>query len=183
MTGQTTNHLPATRLTTVALLCALLAPSLSSAQAKAPKACQEDSYRQFDFWIGAWDVLLPDGSKAGENRIESIASGCALQESWKGRGGFSGSSLNSYDSSDRNWHQTWVDSTGGRLELAGGLEAGAMVLSATAPDPQKPNVKVTQRISWSVNGDGSVRQFWQSSEDGGKTWATVFDGRYVRKNP
>jgi len=62
-------------------------------QAKAPKACQEDNYRQFDFWIGTWDVSVA-GRIEGRRKPESnrLRPGCALQESWKGRGGFSGSS-------------------------------------------------------------------------------------------
>ena len=163
-------------------LAACSAPSVSQSQNAPPrKGCNEPRHRQFDFWIGQWDVFLPDGSKAGENRIEPIAAGCALQESWSGRGGFSGSSLNSFDSADRKWHQLWVDSSGGRLDLAGGLEGEAMVLSSTASHPQKPGVALTQKISWTPNSDGSVRQLWQTSEDGGKTWATAFDGKYVRK--
>jgi hypothetical protein len=86
-----------------AVLATSLAPELGTAAdtAPRPKSCQEQTYRQFDFWIGHWDVLLPDGAKAGENRIEPIAGGCALQESWSGRGGFSGTSLNSFDATDR----------------------------------------------------------------------------------
>ncbi len=36
------------------------------------------------------------------------------------------------------------------------------------------------RITWTPNDDGTVRQHWQTSEDGGKTWKTEFDGRYER---
>jgi len=39
----------------------------------------------------------------------------------------------------------------------------------------------TQRITWSVNEDGSVRQLRESSTDSGKTWTVQFDGRYVRR--
>jgi hypothetical protein len=39
---------------------------------------------------------------------------------------------------------------------------------------------VHQRIAWTPRPDGSVRQWWQRSDDGGTTWHTVFDGRYVR---
>jgi hypothetical protein len=77
----------------------------------------------------------------------------------------------------------WVDSTGGRLDLAGGLEGNVMILSSTSPRAEKPGVAVTHKITWTPSPDGSLRQFWQSSEDGGKTWTTVFDGKYVRKKP
>ena len=42
-------------------------------------------HRQFDFWIGRWDVFQPDGKKAGENLIEPILGGCPLLK--RGPGG------------------------------------------------------------------------------------------------
>lgn len=160
-----------------------LAPSIGAAQnAPPPQAgCPDPVHRQFDFWLGHWDVFTPDGKKAGENRIEAIASGCALSELWTGGSGVTGNSLNIYDKTDKRWHQTWVDSTGGRLDLSGALEGRAMVLGSSGPDPDKPGVILTQRITWTPNADGSVRQHWETSNDGGKTWSTAFDGRYVKK--
>ena len=167
-------------LLAVASVAALfvLAPTSARAQtvppAPPPPACQTAEYRQFDFWLGEWEVFLPGGKKAGDSRIESIAAGCALLENWSGNGGFSGKSLNSYDSEDKRWHQSWVDSSGSRLELVGSYADKRMVLSS-APG------STVQRIAWSVNDDGSVRQLWESSADGGKTWAVQFDGKYVRR--
>ena len=167
-------------LLAVASVAALfvLAPTNARAQtappAPPPPACQTAEYRQFDFWLGEWEVFLPGGKKAGDSRIESIAAGCALLENWSGNGGFSGKSLNSYDSEDKRWHQSWVDSSGSRLELVGSYADKRMVLSS-APG------STVQRIAWSVNDDGSVRQLWESSVDGGKAWAVKFDGKYVRR--
>jgi hypothetical protein len=169
-----------------AFFAACLRPSdgrSETAPPPKPKGCQESVHRQFDFWIGQWEVFLPDGSKAGENRIESILGGCALQESWSGRGGFSGTSLNNFDSADRKWHQVWVDNTGGRLDLAGTLEGSAMIMSSTVTHPEKPGSTLTHKITWTPGSDGSLRQLWQTSEDGGKTWSTAFDGRYARRKP
>jgi len=50
-----------------------------------------------------------------------------------------------------------------------------MVLSSAAP------AGPIQRIAWSVNDDGSVRQLWESTADGGVTWTVQFDGKYVRR--
>src|SRR5215212_8679319 len=93
----------------------------ASAQAlPAPaKPCQSAEHRQFDFWVGHWDVFGPAGKKVGENQIELIADGCALLEQWTGNGGVTGKSLNIYDAVDRRWHQTWVDNGGTLLILAG----------------------------------------------------------------
>ena len=168
---------PHDKLSAVATLAALLATSgavLAQTPTPPPPACQSAEYRQFDFWIGEWEVFLPGGKKAGDSRIETIAAGCALLENWSGNGGFSGKSLNSYDSEDKRWHQSWVDSSGSRLELAGSYADKRMVLSSA------PGTTV-QRIAWSINDDGSVRQLWESSVDGGKTWAVQFDGKYVRR--
>jgi hypothetical protein len=143
-------------------------------------ACTAAEHRQFDFWLGDWDVFLPDGSRAGGNRIEAVANGCALLETWQGRSGFAGSSLNSYDPAARQWRQHWVDSQAGRLALAGGWDGQRMVLSGESADPKRPGVRLLDRIAWAPRADGSVRQLWERSEDGGTTWATVFDGRYVR---
>ena len=41
---------------------------------------------------------------------------------------------------------------------------------------------VTDRITFTPRPDGSVRQWWQASRDGGATWTTVFDGIYRRSS-
>lgn len=145
--------------------------------------CRSASARQFDFWLGQWEVFLPDGSRAGSNRIEAVAGGCALLEQWQGRGGFSGTSLNRHDTTDGRWHQLWVDSSGGTLTLSGGLQGGSMVLTGESADPARPGQWRRERIAWTPKPDGSVQQRWEQSPDGGSTWAVVFDGRYVRPRP
>jgi hypothetical protein len=166
-----------------ALPAALTTCLAAMAQAPAPKppGCAGAEHRQFDFWAGRWAVFTPDGKPAGENRIEPIEGGCALQESWRGAGGFSGTSLNHWDAAARVWRQHWVDNRGGTLQLAGGLEGSSMVLTGSAPQAGKPDALLQHRITWTPLADGAVRQWWQRSLDGGKTWATAFDGRYVRQ--
>jgi len=144
------------------------------------KSCQAVEHRQFDFWVGHWDVFVPSGKKAGESRIEVIADGCALLEQWAGGGGVTGKSLNIYDARDHRWHQTWVDNSGTLLMLTGGFAERSMVMSMTGPSPTDPAQTVQQRISWTPAADGSVRQLWESSSDGGRSWTVLFDGRYVR---
>src|SRR5664279_4219620 len=116
------------RLATLLALPAILGQAQTAPPTAPPPACTTAEYRQFDFWIGTWDVYQPDGKKGGESRIEPIASNCALLENWEGGGGFSGKSLNNYDTIDKRWHQTWVDSSGSRLVLAGTLVDRQMVL-------------------------------------------------------
>ena len=153
-------------------------PTPSGAQQPAhPPACTSAEHRQFDFWIGDWDVTLPNGKYAGTNRIESILSGCVLRETWSGARGMHGTSYNIYDATGRRWHQTWVDDFGTLLELNGAFEDGRMVLTG---EKKSDSGSTLQRITWTPKGK-EVRQVWESSTDGGKTWSVVFDGNYRKK--
>jgi hypothetical protein len=159
------------------------APLLLAAQeappAAAPKACAAPEHRQFDFWIGEWEVTSPDGAPAGRNRIEHILGGCALRENWTGAKGGSGTSYNAYDRQSGRWHQTWVDNGGLVLRLDGAFTDGKMVLSGESRDSS--GARVLNRITWQQTAPGAVRQLWETSTDGGGTWSVAFDGRYRKR--
>jgi hypothetical protein len=147
-----------------------------------PAPCSAPEHRQFDFWIGDWEVRNPSGKIVGHNRIAAIQDGCALQENWTGSGNVTGTSLNCYDAERKQWHQTWVDSSGGLLKIDGGLVAGSMVLHGELPASNAAGGIALQRITWTPQPDGRVRQHWETSTDGGKTWSTAFDGMYSRRS-
>src|SRR5207248_7458697 len=147
-----------------------IANAQNAANEKSPP-CVAAQYRQFDFWQGDWDVRDASGKIVGRNRIVALHGGCALQESWIGEGGVSGTSLNIYDNDRKRWHQTWVDSSGGLLQLDGGIVNGAMVLRGKSSSAESPSKPTLQRITWTPQRDGRVRQLWESSSDTGKTWA------------
>jgi hypothetical protein len=147
------------KLTTLAL-GALLLPIAAGAQgAPPPQDCSAPEYRQFDFWIGEWTVTNA-GKPAGTNLIEPVMKGCAIVEHWTSARGGRGTSLNFYDRATKRWSQAWIDESGNALHLRGGLVDGRMVLS-TAPRDTGKGVDV-QRITWSKNADGTVRQLWES---------------------
>jgi hypothetical protein len=152
-----------------------------AATVAASAACADAEYRQFDFWVGDWDVLGTNGKRVGTNRIEKQFGGCVLQEHWIGAGGSVGSSFNTFSPATKLWHQTWVDNQGTLLLLDGTFAAGTMTLTGQVSD--STGAKTTHRIRWSVIGGdpNRVRQLWESSTDGGKTWTVAFDGTYVRK--
>lgn len=143
--------------------------------------CADAAYRQFDFWLGRWEVRDSDGTVLGSNHIQSILSGCALQEDWTGASGSRGRSLNMYDAASESWHQTWVDEQGQLLRLDGGLEEGSMVLSGEVLSRQQPGTTVLHRVTWEPLEDGRVRQHWEASRDDGETWGTLFEGFYSRR--
>ena len=148
------------------------------AQSQLPPVPPET--RHFDFWIGEWEVTQPDGKVAGFSVIEAILDGRAIKESYRTTRLYRGHSYNIYNASESRWEQFWVDNTGLALHLMGGLnEAGQMVLQGDRKDAA--GKVVTDRITWTDNGDGSVQQVWESSEDGGKSWTLAFNGRYSPK--
>ena len=164
------------------LLFAVIAVDTAVGQANPPPKpppCAAAAHRQFDFWLGEWEVRDPAGKIVGHNRIESAHGGCALIEHWTSVSGVTGTSVNLYDRDRGRWHQTWVDSGGGLLQLDGGVNGTSMVLEGDAFDADAPAKVARQRIAWTPQ-PGGVRQLWESSTDGGATWTVVFDGRYAR---
>lgn len=158
-----------------------IAPTAETAPPAIAPACQADEYRQFDFWIGAWEVMVAGGKKAGDNVIEVVNNGCALMESYVTGGGYRGHSFNIYDATRQVWHQSWVDNSGLLLTIEGGLVDGSMVMTGTR-NRKTPRGEVLDRISWTPLEDGSVRQVWEISSDDGASWNPIFDGNYRRKD-
>jgi hypothetical protein len=146
--------------------------------AQAPAPCAAAEHRQFDFWLGEWRVARPDGQLAGVNRITSEYAGCVIHERYVTGKGYSGESLNVYDATRKVWHQTWVDNTGLLLTLEGRLSGTSMVLEGVAIQPD--GTKSRQRITWTPNADGSVRQLWEATDAKG-AWTVAFDGKYTKK--
>ena len=139
--------------------------------------CAAPENRQFDFWVGDWQVHKPDGSFAGMNRITLEYGGCVVHEHYANGRGYSGESLNTYDAARKLWHQTWVDNNGLLLTLEGHWDGRSMLLEGIGAG--EDGALTRQRITWSPNSDGSVRQLWESA-DGKGGWTVVFDGRYTR---
>lgn len=144
--------------------------------------CATPEHRQFDFWVGLWEVRNPDGQVVGRNEIRRISGGCGLLESWTGAEGGTGMSINTYDADLGRWTQRWVGA-GATLWLEGGLEEGPegrrMVLAGTEPR-STPRGQVLDRIIWTPLPDGRVRQVWKTSSDGGESWDEAFVGLYSR---
>ena len=139
--------------------------------------CGAPENRQFDFWVGDWQVHRPDGSFAGMNRITLEYGGCVIHEHYATGRSYSGESLNTYDAARKVWHQTWVDDSGLLLMLEGHWDGRSMVLEGIAAGADGALTK--QRITWSPGPDGSVRQLWESANGKG-AWVVVFDGRYTK---
>jgi hypothetical protein len=137
-------------------------------------------YRQFDFWVGEWDVYGPQGAKAGTSRIDLILGDCVVLENWTGGAGGEGKSFNKYSPEFKRWEQYWVDAQGSTTFFHGKLEGKDMVYYAETPQPDGSILK--RRLTFFNLGLDKVRQFSQQSKDGGKSWQTEYDLTYIRKN-
>lgn len=134
--------------------------------------------RQFDFWIGDWDVFV-NGNKVGENLVELEMKGCTLVENWKNRTGGLGKSLNSYNSTTKKWKQFYVDSSGSVLEFEGEFKDKIMHLEGETIDAN--GAKTLHILEFYDLPDKTVRQLWKQSTDNGNNWNTVWDSIYRRK--
>ena len=140
----------------------------------------------FDFWLGHWAVygnLEKQGPLFGNNHIEKIEGGCLMMEHWTGASGSTGTSMNYYDGTLDQWVQHWVSAGGTTINMFGGIEDGSMVLTGKiyyARIPQGPQIR-DFRGTWTLQENGAVRQFFEESVDGGKTWYTWFEGFYFKE--
>jgi hypothetical protein len=165
----------------VLILYALVA---SAEQAPANR-CAAVEQRQFDFWVGDWQLSWP-GDKPGEtahgtNRIVRILDGCVVQENFDGGSDMHlrGTSVSTFDSRSGKWKQTWVDNEGGYLDFIGDFKDGQMILSREGVGPN--GNKILQRMVWKSIGRSELDWSWEASEDGGKTWQVRWPIHYTRK--
>ncbi len=172
----------ATLLVPSPLTAVVQAQSPTPSAATPPPACASDNHSAFDFWIGTWDVTAAGQDQpSAVNRISREHGGCVIHEDYSTKGGYTGMSMSFYDAARKKWHQTWMGADGGALFIEGGLnERGEMVLSNRNTPYFKEGMKIN-RVTWTPMADGSVRQHWQASMDGGNTWSVVFDGLYVKR--
>jgi hypothetical protein len=159
-----------------ALWCAwALAVAPRGVAADPAPNCAAPAHRQFDFWLGDWDVFdAKDLSQViAHVRVSSILNDCVLLEEYRDLKGNEGRSFSLYDASRDVWHQSWVTNRGRLLIVEGHFHEGIMELSGTdraaAGAPER-----SVRGTWKVEGDG-VRELAVRSEDGQKTWQPWFD--------
>jgi hypothetical protein len=167
------------RLSALVLITTLA--DMSYAQDTKRCACCDEKHKQFNFWIGDWKVLNPEGKLAGENKIVVVQDSCVIQENWtSANSSFRGTSYNFVNVHSGKWQQLWIDNQGGNLQLEGGLVNGEMVLMSEEKLNQKGEKQI-DRIKWTPQKDGTVRQLWEVSTNGGNKWSVVFDGLYKKE--
>ncbi len=164
----------------IVLFISSATPQLLAQQQNPVCPCCTEEYQQFDFWLGDW-VVYAKGKMAGFNKIVKIEGGCIMRENWKSvESSYTGTSYNFYDRIDKKWKQVWIDNQGNALEFVGEFKDNKMVLESKEKKDQNGN-RIINRITWYKNEDGTVRQLWEQSGDGGLTFTASFDGLYRRR--
>jgi hypothetical protein len=133
----------------------------------------------FDFWLGRWEVRMPDGTLIGTNTITKRDGGCSIQERWEGAGGSTGTSVTFFVPSRGEWRQVWTGSGGTLFDITGMAGNGTMSMEGTL-EYVEPNRVVAFRGTWTEGGDGRVRQRLEEFDLAAQTWIVWFDGFYRR---
>lgn len=150
--------------------------------------CSDIRARDFDFWVGEWDLSWPAQQTGGEegdvgrgiNRISKKFGECVVEENFATSDGkFFGHSVSVYDPDAGLWRQTWVDSGGTYLLFTGRYEAGTLELR-TAPVERDSGEIAVNRMVFSDIHDNSLSWDWQGSKNGGETWHDLWNISYNR---
>ena len=170
-------------IATAALLTAASTANAQSTQNTTPPSpppCTDELFRQFDFWVGEWEVFATNGAKAGDNSISIEENGCLLVERWTSVGnGGTGQSYNYVDLGAKKWRQIWV-SNWGTIDYSGGLdEDGSMFLEGEIAYPAGTTAPFTGK--WTLNEDGTVTQHFRQYNTQTEEWADWFIGVYKKK--
>lgn len=155
-------------------------------KAQAPSAlpCMDDAQsKEFNFWIGEWDVYATGTQTlVGHSVVQQVSGGCAILENWtEQHSSNSGKSLNYVDRATNKWKQTWIGSERkGQQDFVNG-EYTDSAMRFTFERMNAQGQKIIGRFIFYNLGPDKVRQFNETSADSGKTWKTAYDFTYIRK--
>lgn len=141
--------------------------------------CEDPLARQFDFWVGQWNLTWEGGQ--GNNAVRSIMGGCVIEGNFSFPDGeYFGKSFSTYVPVQGVWKQTWVDNNGVYLDFIGKMEDDQMVFQR-----QFTNVEdqlVMQRIRFFDIEKDRMEWVWERSMDEGQTWNILWQIHYERRN-
>ncbi|MEO7982484.1 MAG: tetratricopeptide repeat protein [Bacteroidota bacterium] len=148
--------------------------------------CKKDPRsRNFDFWVGDWDVYTTGTTKLiGRSLIEKASGECMILENWTSVGlTYEGKSINYVDPASGKWEQDWVGSDGTGQHVSkfynGEYKDSAMRFSFERTLPN--GIRLIGKFIFFNQGADQVRQFNEVSQDGGKTWVPQYDYTYIRR--
>ena len=141
------------------------------------RKCDNPEARQFDFWIGDWDVANHHRVQSATDRVETILNGCVIIENYAGFRGNHAKSFSYYDAERGKWRQSWLTDDGKQSEFVGEFRDGAM--SMTGEISGSDGSSFLSRMTWRPQDDGSVHQVFENSHDKGESWYVLFELNYT----
>jgi hypothetical protein len=155
----------------------LLIPAMSLCQNTAP--CSQPECRQFDFWLGQWDLHYNDTAHA-TNHIVKDLNGCVIEEQFNDPNQkFSGRSWSVYNPASHQWQQTWVDNQGGYIVLTGAFQNDTMALYAESKKQQDGTISRKRMLYYNIRAN-SLDWNWETTADDGNSWKVLWKIHYSR---
>jgi len=101
-------------------------------------------------------------------------------ENWSNAfGSGNGKSINYYDAASGKWYQHWIGANGAPANYSGTFSNGALRFIG---EPSTSNgVTTLSRLTFFSIDKDTVRQLFETSSDGGKSWTTGYDFKYIRR--
>jgi tetratricopeptide (TPR) repeat protein len=146
--------------------------------------CMSDpKSREFDFWVGDWDVFdTKTGVKAGTNTITIVSGGCMLLENWMDvTQTNAGTSINYINTETGKWEQIYKDNGKGMpVKYTDGEYINGTMKFAVATKDSNGKMQAGRFVFEKKRAD-EVRQYQEMTSDDGKTWNMLFDLTYKRR--
>jgi hypothetical protein len=133
---------------------------------------------EFDFWLGEWDLSWGDGQRA-TNSVYRDFDNRVIVENFDGRPSseLQGMSVSTFDVDEGCWRQTWVDNRGSYLDFRGEFRDGQMDLRTERTVDGR---RTLLRVRWFDIAQESLSWAWERSDDGGRTWESLWQLAYTR---
>jgi tetratricopeptide (TPR) repeat protein len=139
---------------------------------------QRNVYRQLDFIVGHWHLLSGDGRrKIGSAEFSSSSDGYAIVGKCADNARATESTIVAYyDPAAAHWKQVWLDDEGTVTELTSQTgDADSLVFDGESV--LADGRRVTARVTWDDEPDGSVHLSRMTSSDGGNRWNELLEAR------
>jgi hypothetical protein len=143
----------------------------------APPCATDSNYQRLAFWVGDWEVLDSTGARYATQRVRAVIDACAITAEWTGGVGDRGISLSAFDGRTAEWRQVYVSNQvpvplGVTLRRSDPSYGGPGL--RFVPLVESPAGSSETRVTIMPSSDHRVMELFESSRDGGKTWALVF---------
>lgn len=167
----------------------------SARAAEGTGPCRDPAYRQFDFWIGDWNVAnrqrRPQGTEWGitgqaTDRVYPVAGGCGIVEHWRGTaspGEVLGYSLRAWNPDKQKWDLVllWPRPEQPRFfTLEGTFDQGRGDFFRSVTDTAGNPVRI--RFSFSDITANSLQWSDGTSRDGGNSWSSTWIMDFTRRD-